>query len=228
MQITFGNTVLASPSLTGAPLFGLTLNGREIIQETDFLRAVAATFYARGNRTTELAFNVTRLFTTLREAQRFALTHATGLPSRGTLQVLVGEGADTETVYLEGVVLESADIVSQRGVAIVVRYVLKGPAAWTSDVPASLPGETEAGEGTLVLRRGQVSITSGATSVAVTFSAALSSVPAAVSVTISRPTGEAIVGASVRQDTIATTGFTADLDAPTPSANYKLNYVAIE
>ena len=228
MRILLDNTLLASPSLTGAPAFGVTLNGRQIVQETDFVRAAVGTLYARGNRTTELAFSTTRLFGSLRRAQKFALTHAASLPTEGAVVVTCGEGADTETVVLEGAVLERAEIVAQIGSAVVVRYLLRGPDAWSSDIPEDLEGETEAGEDTLVMRRGKVSLASGATSATITFSAVLSTTPAAVSATLSRPTGEPLIGCAVREDTISTSGFTVDLDAPTPSANYKLHYHAFE
>lgn len=228
MRISIANTLLADSADPAYAPTGIVLNGRQVIQETDFLRAAAATYYARGNRSTDLSFTTGRAFATHRLAQAFALQHCTSLPTGGSITVVCGEPGDTENVYLQGAVVESADVVRIVGTFVYVRYTLRGPAAWSSDVPPDLEGETETGEDTLVVRRGKVSIASGATSVTVTFSAPLAGVPPCVIPVISRPTGSPQIGCELREDSINETGFIVDLKNATPDDTYKLHYLAVE
>ena len=74
--------------------------------------------------------------------------------------------------------------------------------------------------------RGSQAIAPGADSVTVS-GLALISVPAQVLVTVRKQTGGLNLFATVRDDTITTGGFTADLSAATDSANYKLDFLVI-
>lgn len=207
---------------------GLSLNGQEIIDEADFIGAVARTFWHKGSEGVVLQFGVERSFTTLRQAQKFALLHGGGIPKEGLVTIEVGAGVDTEFVYLRNAVVPSAQVVSMRGTSVVVQYVIKGP-FFESDIPEDeIPGEPEPGEEDLVTRRARVAIAAAQSSVTVIFSGALELVPGAVVVSMSRPAGSDVIRACVREDSITTNGFIADLSAATPDDTYRLHYIAIE
>jgi hypothetical protein len=74
--------------------------------------------------------------------------------------------------------------------------------------------------------RGTQAITSGADSVTVT-GLALATVPAQVLVTVRKHTGGQNLFATVRDDSITTDGFVADLSAATDASTYKLDFLAI-
>ena len=74
--------------------------------------------------------------------------------------------------------------------------------------------------------RGTQAIASGVDSIAVT-GLGLPSVPAQVLLTVRKLTGGLNLFATVRDDSITTGGFTADLSAATDAATYKLDYLAI-
>lgn len=57
------------------------INGSRNIQEAQFFRAQARSFYDRGNRKTEVSFDVTRLFASQPLAEAFMLMHETQFPS---------------------------------------------------------------------------------------------------------------------------------------------------
>lgn len=226
MRITIETTLLASAALTTAPHSALSLNGVQLVEEAQFFRAATAGFYARGNASVALQFRAQRLFSSIRAAEAFALLHASSIPLEGLLTCVAGESGDTQTVYLEDCVVENVQVVEYRGASVVVQYTIRG-AAFSSDVPPEIPGETDEAEEFIVMRRGKVSIDAAAESVAVAFSSPLSAVPI-VTPTISRPSGGAAIHCTTREDSVTVNGFTVDLSAATPDATYKLHYIAVE
>ena len=72
-----------------------------------------------------------------------------------------------------------------------------------------------------------VAITSGARTVAITFASAMASVPSTVVATVQKPSGGANFVATVRTDTITTTGCTVELSGPIPASGYSLAYFAM-
>jgi hypothetical protein len=228
VEITLGNTLLASPNLALGRVgpWGLALNGEQLVDAVPFFRADVLQVFARGGFGVTLQFSVTHLFASQRAASAFYLQHAGAIPLEGILSLVVGEGDDTETVYLKDAVVQSIAQPPGRGVAVDVQYTIRG-GKFTSDVPADLPGEHDDAEGFIVMRRGKVSIDAEATSVEVTFSAPLSAVPI-VTANVSRPSGSPAIGCAIREDSISTDGFVVDLDAATPDDTYRLHYTAIE
>ena len=225
MRLTLVSTQLADSTVL-TPHSGITLNGRQLVDDAEFFRAATARVFARGNFGTTLQFSVTHSFSSQREAEVFFLTQPGSVPTSGLVTAICGVSGDTQTCYLEDAVVESVALPPYKGVSVEVQYTIRG-GLWTSDVPAELPGTADSPETTIVMRRGRVSITSGDSSVVVTFSAALSSVPT-VTASISRPTGGDAIWAIIREDSVTTSGFTADLSGATPASGYKLNYIAVE
>lgn len=72
-----------------------------------------------------------------------------------------------------------------------------------------------------------VAITSGARTVEITFASAMASVPSTVVATVQKPSGGANFVATVRTDTITTTGCTVELSGPIPASGYSLAYFAM-
>jgi len=83
-----------------------------------------------------------------------------------------------------------------------------------------------AGVGFVQKYRGTQAIAAGADSVTVT-GLALPSVPAQVLATFRKLTGGLNMFATVRDDSITTDGFTADLSGVTDAATYKLDYLVV-
>ena len=228
MRITIESTLLASsdPAVGRVGPSGLTLNGRQIVDDAEFYQAAAATVFARDNLGTVLQFSVQCLFSTIKAAERFALLHAGEVPRSGVVTAVCGESGDTLDAYLEGAAVEGVSILEVRGTAVRVQYTIRG-GVWTSDVPDDLPGESDETEDFIIMRRGQVTIGNGDDEVDVTFSAPLGALPS-ISFNVAVPTGGVAIGGTLLQDTITTNGFTVRLDAATPNGDYVLHYQAFE
>lgn len=230
MEITIATTLLASPDLALGRVgpAGLAVNGQQILDDADFFRAAAPTFFVRGTEGVTLQFSVTRLFSSVRAAEAFILLHFNSTPLEGLLTCTCGDAGDTQTVYLRDAKVQTVQLPGYRGTSVGVQYTIRG-AEFTSDVPPEeIPGEPDDGEGEfIVLRRGKIAIDAAAESVDVVFSSPLSSVPV-VTATVSRPAGSPKVGCTLDEDSVTITGFSVELDAPTPDGTFKLHYIAIE
>src|SRR2546430_17192424 len=80
---------------------GLSLNGRQIVQEAQFLRAAQAAFFARHNRSVTLSFTVLRTFASVSAAEQFFLGHyATLTDGPATLTCRCTNTAGTTTDLL--------------------------------------------------------------------------------------------------------------------------------
>jgi hypothetical protein len=225
VRIKIVSTDLAAGGFESAA--GVSINSREILDEAFFFRGPGPTFFNRGTEGVVLQFSVTRQFNTPRDAEVFCLTHPGSVPKTGLVQVTAGDTGYQQIVYLQNAAVESIEIASYVGISVVVRYSIRG-ASFTTDIPPDVPGTVGGSETVIVMRRGKVAIASGARTVTVTFSAPLSNTPQSVTCSISRPAGGAKISADVNEDSITTAGFTAELTGPTPDANYKLHYAAIE
>lgn len=224
MRILIDTTLLCDPDLPSQCIgpTGLSLQGQAIVDEVAFFRAAALTYFNREGERVEMQFRVQRIFETNRLAERFCLTHRNNVPRQGLLQITVGIGADTEDIYLEDAIVEPS-IVSLVGTVVIVQYSIKG-GLFTTDVPEPLPS-ADPEEEEVSFRRGKVAIGNGDNTVAVTFSAPLTTSPA-VNANVITPTGGSPIGCTVIKESITTDGFTANLDASTPNGNYELHYTA--
>ena len=221
MRISYASILLAH----GNPAFGLvgpsglSQNGRQIVDEADFFRAATATFYGRGVRSVALGFAVLRTFDSAAEAEAFALLHHNDLEDEGELRVTCdGGGVDGQTVTLAAV-LEGVDVESITGASVRLRYSFRG-SAWESDETAVPDPDPD------MIRRANVAIDAAATSVAVTFATPMTGTPFVQCTVLKPSSGGDVIFATVREDTINATGFTADLSGPTPGSGYKLSYRA--
>src|SRR2546421_807524 len=109
---------------------GPTLNGRQIVQEAQFLRAAQSQFFARGNRSVLLSFSVTRVFSSISAAEQFFLGHyATLVNGPATLTCRCGGGSEAVTdVLIQNAVLESLSEPRYIGESVNITYTFRAPA----------------------------------------------------------------------------------------------------
>lgn len=87
------------------------VQGAREIQEAKFFRAIARSFYDRGNRKTEISFDTTRLFGSQVDAEKFLLEHETQFPGQALVAFTAGLSGSSATVtrYLKNAVVESVN-----------------------------------------------------------------------------------------------------------------------
>lgn len=216
MRIKFANIFLSNGGLEGPS--GLTVNGEQVVDEAQFFRALAATYYARGNDSTEVGFTVSREHGSHKLASVFMLMHRRNVPKEGDLIVYCGDPGDEQQVALIGAVLVSSGA-SFEGVSSTTTYTIRGGLPQTDEIPDGEEVDPE------VTRRGTVAIANGATSVSVAFTL-MTSAPYVVA-TVYAPNGGDNIFATVVKSSITSTGFDVTLSGPVPDGNYELGYIAI-
>ena len=229
MIVLFETTYLASGWAQSVD--DIALDGEQVVDEAEFFRAAVATFFPRGNVRTALEFTVHYIFGTQVAAEVFVVTLPSQLPmtnaDNGALQCICGglNPATQQICYMSPAVLKSVRVLKQTGLSVDVRYSLVG-GYFTTSVPGSgLPTYPNPNELSIVFRRGQVNISNGAATVAVTYSSALPGMPGAdPDVWISAPSGSVMMDCWCQHDTVSTLGFTAILADSVPNGNYWLNY----
>lgn len=217
MKITFANHVLAPGDLEGVQ--GLSVNGEQLIDEAAFFRAIATTYYARGNDKTEISFSVTRQHASIKLAEVYVLMLRRNLPKEGDCVITCGFTGDEQKVALLGAVLAPTQA-RYIGRTSIVSYTILGGLPETDTIPDEEEIDPE------VTRRGTVAIANGATSVSVAFLTAMSGAPY-VTCNVICPSGGDAIFATIVDGTVTASGFDAILSGPTPSADYKLSYHAI-
>lgn len=197
---------------------GVSVNGRQVVQEANFLRAATASLFARKNRSIQLSFSVQRTFGTIRACEEFVLNHHNTLVDSGTLTARVG--LNTESPYdvlLQNAVLEAVSFPRYTGVAAEVQYQFRAPKV--SGIVYSPPPDAD-------MRTGTLSINNGVSTQTFT-GLAFPSAPLRVLAIVVKPLNGAQIFATVVDGTLTTDGFRVDFDATIPAAGYKLNYLAV-
>lgn len=216
MKVRIGSTWLAPGGFAATQ--GIRVNGQQITQEVEFFRAVARQFYARKNRASVVSFSVTRTHSSLREAEAFILTHYASLPDSGDVYFYCGTDSDQQIVTLPGAVLDAAEDGAILGTSSRFTYNIRGGLPVTDITPGPDPDMSN-------IRRSEVALTMGATSVAVTFGTPMPGTPV-IAANISAPDGGDSIFPTLQQSTISSSGFTA-LFAPISGSGYFLSYIAI-
>ena len=84
------------------PMRTFRVNNSDNIQEAQFFRAAAASYYDRGNQRTEITFETSRLFADQVSAESFILTHRNSFPNQGLVSFVAGaSGGQQATRYLK-------------------------------------------------------------------------------------------------------------------------------
>jgi hypothetical protein len=102
------------------------LNGRQIVQDAHFLRAVSAEPLARGNLVNLLRFTVTRQHVSVAEAAAFVLTAFSSLPASGTATVVCGASGENALTCTFAAVLEEMPKASFAGTRSDTTFLLRG------------------------------------------------------------------------------------------------------
>jgi hypothetical protein len=124
------------------------LNGKQVVQDAQFLRAAAAQPLARGNAVTLLQFSVTRQHATVADAAAFVLTAFSSFPPSGTAQVICGAAGENLITCSFPAVLEEMPKGSFRGTRSDTTYILRGGAI-TLAAPLAVNGVDGADFGTV-------------------------------------------------------------------------------
>lgn len=139
IEIIYGSetTTLAkgSTNAVGEPSgpIGLKLSGSVDSQMRKFIRGPAVKNTNRGNAATAVMFSVTYRFSSILEAQTFALVHFSTVRREGTLRFVLD---DNNLVNIPDTVIGSVDVQS-RGVRVDVSYSAVGGKASGIFNPAS-------------------------------------------------------------------------------------------
>ena len=137
MLIQFNGTWLTNdgsgtyPERAWTSACNVKLNGKQLIQEAQFLRGVSALPIARGNKINQLSFDVIRNFQLLNPSasnwialtEAFALTHFSGLPTYGALVLTCGAPGETSiVVQAANAVLEAEPNLNAMGARLTMSY----------------------------------------------------------------------------------------------------------
>lgn len=217
MKVRINDTWLARGGREGTS--NVAFNGTQVIQEAQFFRAQAAKWFARGNRSSSFSFSVARTHGSTRDAEEFLFTHRDNLPHSGDLVITCGLPGDELDIAFPGAVLEGVSA-GYRGPTTFFTYTFRCGLPETDSIPAGGEVDEE------VTRRGTVAIGAGETSVEVEFPNAMTGTPVVVASILTPDSGDQIF-ATIREDSVSASGFTADLSGPTPGGDYKLSYIAI-
>ena len=135
MRISLGGVWLTNDGMTDLQSWtdahGVVLNGRQIVQDAQFLRAVSAEPLARGNAVNVLQFTVTRQHTSVAEAAAYVLTAFSSLPGSGTATVICGASGENLLTCTFAAVLEEMPKGSFLGTRTDTTFVLRGGAITT-------------------------------------------------------------------------------------------------
>ncbi len=130
MRISLNNVWLTNDGTTDLQSWTdaheVRLNGRQMVQDAQFLRAVAAEPLARGNAVNLLQFSVTRQHASVAEATAYVLTAFSGLPPSGTATVICGATGEELLTCTFSAVLEEMPKASFLGTRTDTTFVLRG------------------------------------------------------------------------------------------------------
>ena len=115
------------------------LNGRQVVQDAQFLRAASAQPLARGNEVNALQFTVTRQHVSVAEAAAYVLTAFSSLPGSGTATIICGASGESLLTATFSAVLEEMPKCTFHGTRTDMTFVLRG-GAMTMGAPLSING----------------------------------------------------------------------------------------
>lgn len=205
---------MSDDTAAGGYQSGFKLNGRGIIQEAQFLRAVKIALFDRGNESYTFNFEVWRVFASPGLAEQFLLGHRKSLATGNqTLTFRCGGiGEATTDVLVQNAVRGPIAVNKYRGASVLLSYEFRAP-----DIAAVItpPEDDEMTAST--------PIPNGVDNFSVT-GLALPAIPARVLPHVRIESGALAIHANVVSGTITTDGFQVQLSGVTDSANYILDY----
>ena len=108
------------------------INGMQVVQDAQFLRAVAAQPLARGNAVNVLQFSVTRQHGSVADAAAYVLTAFGAFPPSGTAQIICGASGENLIACSFSAVLQEMPRCTFRGTRSDTTFVLRGGLIATS------------------------------------------------------------------------------------------------
>jgi hypothetical protein len=130
MRISLNNVWLTNDGATDLQSWtdahDVQLNGKQLVQDAHFLRAVAAQPMARGNEVNLLRFMVTRQHVSVAEAAAYLLTAFGSLPGSGTALIICGASGENLLTCTFSAVLEEMPKSSFLGTRTDTTFVLRG------------------------------------------------------------------------------------------------------
>ncbi len=218
MQIQFGSTILVAGGIDG--VVGLRLNGDSLIDEATFFRALVASFYSRGNKTTDFEFSKRWQFNTRGGAENFIMGHWASLAQKDILTVTCGDGESVEYVYqMPLAILKSVTLEEWIGVEVKMHYVFVGGLFTTDTV---IPPDEDN-----LIKRGTVVLSPGDTTKTVAFGSSFAGTPVVLA-RVNRPSSasDTVVDWDAPEADVTSGGFIAAGQA-IPASGYTLNWIAI-
>jgi hypothetical protein len=146
MRVSLNNVWLTNDGATDLHLWtdahDVLLNGRQMVQDAQFLRALAAQPLARGNAVNVLRFSVTQQYATAAEASAAMLTAFSSLPGSGLATVICGALGETPVTCTFSAALEEMPASTFHGTRTDTTFVLRGGAitALTATQAATVDG----------------------------------------------------------------------------------------
>lgn len=106
---------------------GLRIGQTRVVQTADYIGATYGAQFPRRQYRLEIAFQVTRLHTSLREAEVFILDHPASIPASGTLEIMsdVSTGLSAGR-WIPNAVTVRVDLVQQIGLTTIWSYAFLG------------------------------------------------------------------------------------------------------
>ena len=130
MRISLNNVWLTNDGATDLHAWTdaheVRLNGKQLVQDAQFLRAVAAQPMARGNLVNRLQFSVTRQHASVAEASAFAVTAFGSLPMSGLATIICGAYGESPLTCTFTAVLEEVPESVFHGTRTDTTFVLRG------------------------------------------------------------------------------------------------------
>ncbi len=130
MRISLNNIWLTNDGVadlhTWTDAHDVRLNGRQLVQDAQFLRAVAAQPLARGNQVNQLRFTVTRQHSSVAEASAYIVTAFSMLPSSGLAMIVCGAYGESPLTCAFSAVLEEMPESAFHGTRTDTTFVLRG------------------------------------------------------------------------------------------------------
>lgn len=212
MKISWDSVWLSDEFAADGQQSGLSFNGRQLVQEADFLRAASAAFFARRNRSVALSFTVARRFSSIEAAEVFVLGHYGDLSDGPATLLCRCDGTD---VLIQNAVLENIAIPRYVGTSVLVTYHFRCPS-----ITAVTGGLDSAEEASL-----SAAIPLGVSEHTVS-GLALAVAPYRVVARVRMdPAGSRVLFPSLVDGTLTADGFSFSMNGNTETAGYILDFL---
>ena len=136
MRISINNIWLTNDGTTDLQSWtdahAVLINGVQVVQDAQFLRAASAQPLARGNVVNVLQFSVTRQHASVADAAAYVLTAFGAFPPSGTAQIICGASGENVITCSFSVVLQEMPRCTFHGARSDTTFVLRGGLISTS------------------------------------------------------------------------------------------------